>query len=237
GLELAEVRFAFPLIRCHSLTTKPFSMATSPDNSLITILTSPLDKIYLTDQAYIDIEEDFSLQDKFNCLVRESIIYFLKLQDDKIVYYKIEDVFHAEECGRYKEHLRHHLRKQIFGSPEKINERSFADIINHFSVNQPKMKLFCRYGYYYLVKKYFTEGVQYVRPGEMHTYKAIGKPLYIYQANCQLDLKSFKTNYETLARQEKILPGVTKNIPSNTYYFVLARCHTIFKKVSKHTRS
>ncbi|GBN53661.1 hypothetical protein AVEN_96985-1 [Araneus ventricosus] len=178
---------------------------------------------------------DYSLQDNFNDLIRESIIYLLSLKGDKIVYHKIEEVADAKKCENYKEHLKHHLRKQIFGSPEKTDDRRFSDIIHHFQATQPKKKLFCRYGYYYLVKKYFTEGVQYVEQGEMHTYKAIGKPLDIYISDVPLDPKTFRISYESNTERERISPGETKNIASNTYYFVIARCHTLFKKVKIST--
>ncbi|GBN34042.1 hypothetical protein AVEN_176278-2 [Araneus ventricosus] len=178
---------------------------------------------------------DYSLQNNFNDLIRESIIYLLSLERDKIVCRKVEDVVDARDCETYKERLRHHSRKQIFGSPEKTDDRGFSDIIHYFQATQTKKKLFCRYGHYYLVKKFFTEGVQYVEQGEMHTYKAIGKPLDIYISDVPLDPKTFRISYESSTERERISPGETKNIPANTYYFVIARCHTLFKKVKIST--
>ncbi|GBO13696.1 hypothetical protein AVEN_68958-1 [Araneus ventricosus] len=163
------------------------------------------------------------------------MIYLLSLKGDKIVYRKIEEVADAKTCEVYIEHLRHSLRRKIFGTPEKTNDNGFSDIIHHLQANEPKKKLFCRYGYYYLVKKYFTEGVQHVEQGEMHTYKAIGKALDIYISDVPLDPKTFRIKYEFNTNWERISPGETKNIPSNTYYFVVARCHTLFKKVKIST--
>ncbi|KAF8771030.1 uncharacterized protein LOC129989338 [Argiope bruennichi] len=176
-------------------------------------------------------EIDISRQSDFNYFVNKSKMYILNLNDDKMHCEEAKTELNIENA-KLKEHMKH-VRQNIFASsPLKvIRNRTFADTVHHFQTTQPKKKVFCLYDCYYLVKKSFTEGVQHVKRGETHIYKAIGKPLDIYISDRPLQLKSLRNSYdESNMRPERIPPGETKTLCSDTYYIVIAPCHTVFRK-------
>ncbi|GBL74215.1 hypothetical protein AVEN_259500-1, partial [Araneus ventricosus] len=179
---------------------------------------------------------DISQQKDFNVFISKATLYLLDLNRDKIHCNKAEEVAEDIECVKYREHMKS-LRKDLFPSPNKnknLTIHGFEYTIDRLQRLQPLKKVFCRYGSYYLVKKSFTEGVQYVKQGEIHTYKAIARPLDIFISNAPLDPKTFKSSYDYCTQSERISPGETKNILSNTYYIVIAPCHTIFLKDIKN---
>ncbi|CAL1291008.1 unnamed protein product [Larinioides sclopetarius] len=180
---------------------------------------------------------DISQQKDFNVFINKSTLYLLHLNNDKIHCRKAEEVEDEVEYEKYREHMKS-LRKDIFPSPNKnenLAVHDFSYTIDHLGRLQPKKKLFCRYGNHYLVKKSFTEGAQYVKQGETHTYKTIGRPLDIFISNTCIDAKTLRRNYDFCTKSVRINPGETKKIPSNTYYVVIAPCHTVFIKQIENT--
>ncbi|GFU28144.1 uncharacterized protein NPIL_451431 [Nephila pilipes] len=135
-----------------------------------------------------------------------------------------------------KEKLFEQLYYKIFDIKEnfKIKDYTLSDVIKHFSMVQPKKKMYVKKGNTYVVKKYFTEGVQLVPEGEVHNFELLGKqPIDIFEIEKAMPINSLRDCYKDIAKSYRLNTGNKISISPNTYYLIVAPFHASFTKTIK----
>ncbi|GFT11768.1 uncharacterized protein NPIL_316131 [Nephila pilipes] len=174
-------------------------------------------------------------REDFHSFIQTSKLYALELTGNKIKQSVISSKY--TWCQRSKDELKR-IRRQIYGTPIENKHYSLSTVTSYLPTVLPNKRIFVKKKNRFVVKKYFTEGIQCVPEGKVHIYEPLGnQPIDIFEFSTPLPIKSLCSNYDEIAKRRRIRPGHKVIKSSHSYYVVVAPCHSSFKKIIRNSNT